>query len=487
VHSRQKCLIVFPEELRNAASNLAVHTLYRILSESYFTDICTVDNLTGIRTGMKLQDFDFLFFSIDYEPNYYNVVKILCETGIEPLTRRRSRPFLIAGGAAVSSNPYPLLPFFNLICIGEAEKIMPEILPKLEDFEADAFGDKEWALIPDRKHSATRVFLKDLKYSESYSAFYYPQSTFKMNLIEVSRSCPTKCRFCLLSYNHLPPRWLPLEKFESATDELPKDTNLGLVGGSVLDHPHITEILEMARKFKTVNPSSVKISTKVFNALKAIKESGLESLTIAPETGSERLRKCLNKNIKNSEILQFLKMIDELEYRNLKLYFMIGLPFENEQDVEETNHILQQAKELFKGQIEVTFSIFVPKPHTPFQYLPLVTKAELKEKLRRIKVPPGIKIDLGSYKGAVKQLLYARAGEELGYAILDEFLTSTPIQKSIDLNKICFDQRFVRTLPFNFINSGVKKSFLETELAKAQKRIATPQCNPGACRTCGIC
>lgn len=471
--------------MKIASSNLAVHTLYRIISKDFFTDIFTLDNLEGLRTGIKLQDFDFIFFTIDFEPNYINVIKILQNTGIEPLASKRKRPVLIAGGAAVSSNPYILRPYFDLLCIGEAESILPEIISNLANFDINYYDEKDWAITP-QKRTGKRVFLKDLTFSEAASAFYYPKSTFKMNLIEVARSCPSRCRFCLLSYNYLPPRWLPVSRFEELIRIFPEKSTLGLVGGSVLEHPEIEEIIKRAEKFNTINPSSIKISLDLERVLKLLREKGLESITIAPETGSDTLRKKLNKKITNEQILSFVKLVNDLKFKTLKLYFILGLPGEQYEDIEAIVNLLTDISKKFKGKIETTFSIFVPKPHTPFQYEPFISKEEFLKKVKILRLPKGIKADFGSHSGALKQLLFSRGDEDLGLKI-PEILRGKKLESIIDIDRILNDTNYVRSLPFNLIDSGVRPGFLETELKKAKKGLYAHACKPNVCNLCGIC
>jgi len=485
-HSKLKVAIVFPESFKNASANLAIHTLYRLLSPSYFTDLFALDTLTGIRTNLKLQDFDLILFTVDYEPNYLNILKILKQTGIEPLAEKRERPILIGGGAAISSNPYPLRPFFDLLAIGEAEVIIPQIMESLEDPSEKTWAQNEWAITPNLKREAKRLYLMDLTQSQSASAFYYSHSTFKMNLIEISRSCPSKCRFCLLSYNALPPRWLPVERFLELTKIFPDNMDLGLVGGSVLDHPKIEEILEHSQRFRVIHPSSVKVSLALEGVLKKLKEKGAQSVTIAPETGSDSLRQKINKGITNYEIVEFSKLVEKLKFKSLKLYFMLGLPEETLEDVEAIGDLLRQIAQNFKGEIQATFSIFVPKPHTPFQYEPIISKDELSKKLKRLKIPKGVKADIGSYKGAVKQLIFSRGSEELGFAML-EHLDGKPLEKLIPVDRILRDPVYVKNLPFNLIDSGVDKTFLANERKKAEMGKLTPRCIPGACKRCGIC
>ncbi len=414
-----------------------------------------------------------------------NAIQILLKTGIEPLASKRARPIIIGGGAAVSSNPYPLRPFFDILAIGESEVIMPEIVEHVENFDIEAFNGKIWAVTRD-KREAKRVYLSSLSESQSASAFYYNRATFKMNLVEVSRSCPNRCRFCLLSYNSLPPRWLPTERFKELIRLFPDHHDLGLVGGSVLDHPEIEDLIKISYRFKTINPSSIKIDPKAERILILLKQKELESITIAPETGSDNLRERLNKKIKNEEILDFVRMLNNLRFSNLKLYFMLGVPYEEDQDIEAINILLSDISRIFSGHIEVTFSIFVPKPHTPFQYYPLITKNDYIRKKKLLIIPKRIKADFGSYKGAVRQLLFSRGDEEMGYKIIDE-IKGEKLETLLNIEKYLYDESFVKGLPFNFVDSGVKADFLKREEMFAKNRKTTPKCNPGTCKLCGIC
>ncbi len=441
--------------------------------------------MEGLRTGLKLQDFDFVFFTVDYEPNYVNVIKILQKAGIELLASKRTRPVLIAGGAAISSNPYVLRPFFDVLCIGEAEVIVPEIISNFKNFDISSFDGKEWA-ITQNKRSGKRVYLKDMSLSEAASAFYFPNSTFKMNLVELTRSCPSRCRFCLLSYNTLPPRWLPLSRFNDFISMFPENSNLGLVGGSVLEHPEIEEIIRRSEKFSTINPSSIKISLEIEHILELLRKKGLESITIAPETGSDSLRKKLNKRITNEQILSFVKLLHALKFKTLKMYFILGLPGEKSEDIEAIVWLLSEISKKFKGNLEATFSIFVPKPHTPFQYEPLISKKELHNKLKILKLPKNIRADFGSYRGAVKQLLFSRGDEELGLKI-PEIIKGKKIESLIDIDRLIYDSNYVKSLPFNLVDSGVRAGFLELEREKAEKALNTSPCKPNLCNLCGIC
>jgi len=290
-----------------------------------------------------------------------------------------------------------------------------------------------------------------------------------------------------LSYNHLPPRWISIERYEEMIHQFPENSDIGLVGGSVLDHPQIKEILNLSQKFRVINPSSIKIDVKIYDILETLKKKGLNSITIAPETGSETLRKRINKKISNVEIIEFVKAVESLKFKNLKMYFVVGLPFETPENIRETSLLINQIREIFSGKIEVTFSIFVPKPHTPFQYQPFTTKKELTERLKYLKIPEDVKVHIGSYKGALIQTIFSRAGEELGYAMLASLSDKKDLLKLIESEKILFDEETAKTLPFNFIDSGVNSSFLEKERKKAEKEILTPPCNTELCRACGIC
>jgi len=491
IYSEEKsAAIVFPENLQLGTSNLAVHLLFRILNRYFETDIFFLNLDRGVITGKRLKEFDFIFFSVDYEPSYPNILKILIENQIEPLKNKRKRPLLIGGGIAVSSNPFPLLPFFDILALGEAEAILPDLIPALINDDTNILKAKTWAIIPDSKVSGKRVYLRDLTHSLAYSIFTYQKTTLKMFLYEISRSCPQKCRFCLLSYSTLPPRYVPfhvmLKNLEGLNvTELP----LGLVGSSILDHPEIDNILEeIGSRFKRVTVSSLKIDTGKFETLKKLKSKGLKTITIAPETGTYRLRKKINKNITDEEIKEFIKMVNDLKFDTIKMYFITGLPEEEDEDVEAINDILAFSRKNFRGKISVTVSIFAPKPHTPFQYRPFPVRNTIKKRMQLLKPPKGVILHRGSYQGALNQTLFSRGDERLGYALLKALEEKRPFKSFLHVENYLFNEEFIKNLPFNLIDTGVDFNFLVSEDFKASVEKITPPCDlKGRCKLCGVC
>ena len=491
IYSEKKsAAIVFPENLQLGTSNLAVHLLFRILNQHFETDIFFLNLNKGVITGKGLNEFDFVFFTVDYEPSYPNILKILIHNKIEPLKNKRKRPILIGGGIAISSNPFPLLPFFDVLALGEAEVILPDLIPALTNNDIDILKTPTWAILPDSKVSGKRAYLRDLEYSLAYSIFTYQKTTLKMFLYEISRSCPQKCRFCLLSYSTLPPRYVPfhimLKNLEGLdTTDLP----LGLVGSSILDHPEIDYIIdEIGARFERVTVSSLKIDRRKFETLRKLKFKGLKTITIAPETGTYKLRKKINKNIRDQEIKEFIKMVNDLKFDTVKMYFIVGLPEEDDEDVEAINDIMAFSRKNFRGKISVTVSIFVPKPHTPFQYRPFPSRNTIRKRMQLLKPPKGVILHRGSYQGALNQTLFSRGDERLGHALLKALEEEKPFKSFLRVENYLFNEEFIQNLPFNLIDTGIDSNFLVREDLKASKEKITPPCDlDGRCKLCGVC
>ncbi|MCD6132086.1 MAG: radical SAM protein, partial [Candidatus Hydrothermae bacterium] len=298
------------------------------------------------------------------------------------------------------------------------------------------------------------------------------------------------CRFCLLSYSTLPPRYVPfhimLKNLEGLdTTDLP----LGLVGSSILDHPEIDYIIdEIGARFERVTVSSLKIDRRKFETLRKLKFKGLKTITIAPETGTYKLRKKINKNIRDQEIKEFIKMVNDLKFDTVKMYFIVGLPEEEDEDVEAINDIMAFSRKNFRGKISVTVSIFVPKPHTPFQYRPFPLRNTIRKRMQLLKPPKGVILHRGSYQGALNQTLFSRGDERLGHALLKALEEEKPFKSFLRVENYLFNEEFIQNLPFNLIDTGIDSNFLVREDLKASKEKITPPCDlDGRCKLCGIC
>lgn len=392
-------------------------------------------------------------------------------------------------------NPRPLLPFFDAILIGEAEEIFKHAawIYKDKGQLLELLSQKEWAIVPLQKEKATRAYLQDLSRTKAYSAIASEHSLFKMHLIEIQRGCPRKCRFCLLGHTYLPPRFVPFDTLKDLINAGKNSFNsIGFVGSAILSHPEIMDILNFAaRYFERFSFSSMGLLELVKNPalFKIMKQKGVKTITIAPETGKS-LRKSINKDYDDAEILELVHIMEKEGFMSLKLYFMIGLPRETPENVFEIVELLNTIQKNFKGSIRVTVSIFIPKFHTPLQDVVFSDKKDIKEKLkilRSIKLKR-VHINLPSFYHAKIEALSARGDENFGLALYKKVFLGEPLKRNIMPEKYLYDKDFIEKLVKTHpVKIGTTETFIKREKQKYLNGRLTPICQPDFCRLCGIC
>lgn len=367
------CALIYPNSRKVGTSNLGLVRVFSLLNEAgiscsvFFLDerglIETRDFVRYVERSFKhLKSFDLVLFSISFQNDFINMVKIIKLTGFS------KENTIIAGGTAVTINPEPILSFVDAVYLGEAEAGFTEVikdglegLPRRIWMEAD---------VPTVHETDEHSFFQN------------------MCLIEISRGCRWKCRFCPLGYVYLPPRFFPKDSIISAMEKTSKKA-VGLISPMVSDHPDIDQILDAALKLgKRVSPSSLRMWDINWRVIEKIVKSGARSLTFAPEAGTERLRRILNKPLGDLEIQEAAVNLRDLKLSKVKLYFMVGLPGEKLEDIDTICHTVISFAEKFKRSVEVVISPFVPKPNTPFQMLE--ADESVGEKIKRIS--DGIKI-----------------------------------------------------------------------------------------------
>ncbi len=489
--------IVSPLEYRVGAAGLGLHTLFRTLNDYGLVDLFFYDKLRGLRTGKPLSDFHLIIFSVSFELDYPRIVEILQRAGL-PLMRKE-RPFqvVVAGGIAPSANPAPIEPFFDAIVIGEAESTLPLMLQRFAIGSVEetltAWSELDFVYLPDEKPRARRSYEPEPERFLSVSAFLDPAVVFGNSyLIEIMRGCPHKCRFCLLSYVTLPPRFRPLMPFIHEIQKLPKGTSVGLVASSVSDHPELVEFLKhIPSNISYVTVSSLRADRLTEEMLVQLKRLGMRTLTIAPEAGTERLRNAINKPISDEAIMEAVRMADRLGFPRLKLYFMIGLPGETEDDVAGIVRLVERIKSSFSGSVSVTVSGFVPKPHTPFQFVKFTPVKELRRRARLLKMRDvELHIDVG--RQTEVQAVISRGDERLADVIAEAGQRGVPLgtalrKSSLDWKRYLEDEAYLLSAPFTKIDMGVGSRFLEVEFEKFRRGLVTPPCDVGRCRACMVC
>jgi radical SAM superfamily enzyme YgiQ (UPF0313 family) len=396
--------LVYPNSYYVGMSNLGVHVLYRLFNqhpdvvcERVFYDE-NDDVAVSVESQRPLGDFAVLAFSLSFELDYLNLISILRRSRI-PLSRERRdqrQPLLIAGGPCVISNPEPLAPIMDAFAIGEGEAIVPGLVKTLRG-GADLDRDElltQLALLPGlyvpRVHAPTRdegsavstgptpalprpverQWLPELDDQPANSVVLTEDTEFgDMFLMEVTRGCGRGCHFCLASVAYSPVRERsPEVLLRTARMGLTHRPVLGLIGASLSDYSRLESLVSGLRQLGArLSVASLRVDPLPSVLLKALAESGAQTVTIAPEAGSERLRKSIRKGISTEDIMRAAEQVAHYDFPQLKLYFMIGLPGEDDRDIAEIIELLRAIRQRFHRRLTVNVTPFVPKAQTPFE------------------------------------------------------------------------------------------------------------------------
>ena len=441
--------LIYPNSYHIGMSNLGIQAIYRFINDR--TDaVCervfwepkdSTDVLPlAMESQRPLTDFAVVAFSLSYELDYFNVVPILKASGIPVYARDRdeTHPLIIAGGPCITTNPLPLSPFFDCLCIGEAEAILPEMLPVLIDGVSENRAElkKKLSSLPGvfvpgySNHPVVRQWVKNLDDFPVHSTVLTRDTELgNMYLIEVERGCNWGCRFCLVSNCYKPMRFRAVDSLlNQAEVGLRYRKRLGLMGPAVTDHTQIEELVGKLHDMGAeLSVSSLRIKPLSPVVLGEVIEGGTNTVALAPEAGSQRLRDIIGKRIDEDDILKAVEKVAAQGIKQLKLYFMIGLPEETDADIEAIAVLVTKGKDIFDrhqswSRITLTIAPFVPKAGTPFQREGMASLDTLKHRLSLLKskLPSkGISVKNESLEWSEVQAVLSRGDERLAAVLAD--------------------------------------------------------------------
>jgi radical SAM superfamily enzyme YgiQ (UPF0313 family) len=508
--------LVYPNTYHVGMSNLGYQGIYGLLNrrddvvcERAFlpdaTDIIeyrrTATPVFSLESKKPLNSFDMIAFSLSFENDYPNVLRILGLSKIPFRSTARGdyHPLVIAGGVCVSFNPEPIALAIDAIFIGEAEESLGEFIElyKLAAGRNDLMTKaaqisgiyvpsayeisyREDGTIACRTAKdglpdvVRRRYVKDLSLAPLNTTVITNETEFSgMYLLEIMRGCPWSCRFCLVGNFFGPLREKKIGQVREEIGEGKKVTGkIGIIGPSLSDYPRIQEILCIEGvRFSITSLRASNRSAELVGFLK-----GHKSVSIAPEAGTERLRNVINKQVTEQDILSTAGLLFGSEIETLRLYFMIGLPTETDEDIAGIIELAKKVRALStQGGIVLSVSTFVPKPFTPFQWHPMMPLEPVKRKIRLIKMSletKGIKVFHDVPKFAHMQGLFS-LGDRRVFPMIERMVETDDYRKActaegIELEYYVFrKKRFDEVLPWDFINIGVSKERLWAEYSKA--------------------
>jgi radical SAM superfamily enzyme YgiQ (UPF0313 family) len=429
-----KVLNCFPNTYAVGMASLGYQTIFKLFASNpkthtfrYFTDWHEIFP----------KHFDLMSFSVSWELDFINIINILSELNIpiKACDRDASHPLVYAGGPVLTANPEPWADFFDFIAIGDSENNTDLIIDAALDYKIGTKPRKElleaFLSIPGiyvPQLSQKTISREKSKTNQlASSSVIAPDSCWgDTALIEVVRSCPEMCKFCLASWLTLPFRAPDLEGdlIPKVKEILKYTKNLGLLGASVTQHPEFIDLLKfIAGQAEKINLqiASVRAGTVTQELCELLVKCGVQNLTIAVESGSERLRNIINKKLPEIDIFNAASAANKAGIKSLKMYGMVGLPYEEEADIDATIDMLLRLKAANKTlKIIWGTSIFTPKAQTPFQVFGVDPNSGAKiDKLAKALKPEGIELRPESYKWAQVQALISRGDRSINDLLID--------------------------------------------------------------------
>jgi len=531
---RLRVALAFPNTYFVGMSSLGFQTTYRLFNqiddvvcERVFlppkqelqAQLASGAPLLTLESQTPVREFDVFAFSISFEWDYVNVVTMLRLAGMAPRAAARDHrdPLVVIGGAVTFVNPEPLALFADVIAAGEGESLIPDFadvlrqtrdrqealaalatrrgfyIPEFYDVRyADtgaiaAFEPKPGTAAPGTVKKAAIKSTERL--DPPATSIFTPDTEFGSRfLVEVVRGCANLCRFCWAGYNYLPVRAFPADRIlQLAADARRHSGRAGLVSIALCDHPEIDRILRsLIDMGYSISPASLRLDDLTAPIVQMLRESGERSITIAPEAGSDRLRRVINKTVTNQEILDAAELIFANGMENLKLYYMIGLPTETDDDLVAMRDLTLQMRDAMVrhakgrgriGRIVGSVNPLIPKPGTAYQWLPMEDPAITDRKSKRLRqlladidnVYFNIKSERHSYYQALLSLGDRRVAPAIEAAERNGGNWRAAVAETgVDADFYIFRDRSADALlPWDIIDGGMKRTFFKSEFEKA--------------------
>ena len=558
--------LVFPDLYEIGTSHFGLQILYSILNsheniaaERFFSPAPDMEAyLVGkkipclsMESQKEMNSFDIIGISLLYELNFTNILTLLSLSRIPFYSEQREDSFpLIIGGGPCAFNPEPLADFFDAFVIGDGEDVIVQISNQVIEFKKQGDGKKKTLLkllskidgvyvpsffepaydengiqmltpIFEDYQKVKRAFLPSLTKENFPTSPIIPfaKPVHDRLRLEIARGCSRGCRFCQAGMIYRPVRERSLEDLIEITQESLKTTgysDISLLSLSTGDYSNLAQLMSQLLDLGQGHCNAIslpsiraeKLTPELMNIIKKVRKTGF---TIAPESGSQRLRDIINKNLTEKSIVATVENALNLGWKNIKLYFMMGLPFETSEDIEAICSLSKRlASSYAKGKkaINVSAATFIPKAHTPFQRCAQISLDETKEKLQYLKDNlrhRKVKLKWQSPEMSLVEGVWARGDRKLSQLLVKAFENGCRLdgwtdkfdfslwQKAFEETGI--DPLFYTTrqrndeeaLPWDIIDSGVLPEFLKEEFQKAKEKSLTPDCRENDCTGCGVC
>ena len=549
-HAGQKVAIVYPNTYFVGMSNLGLHIIYEEINlrndsvceriflpekkelEAYDK---TKTPLMSVETQRPMHQFDVVAFDVTFEMDYFNIPLMLRHGRVPIMGKDRTEfdPIVIAGGPCATFNPEPFADFIDAFIIGEGEGIVSRVLDIIRDGKMEGLdrhtilrqlADVSGVYVPSlyvpiysedgafKGYDIAEGVPKTIKRhfelltsgGETVVATNYTEFG-AMYIIEVARGCGRHCRFCMAGYCFRVPRVRPLDILKEGVDRAEKlGKKVGLMGAAISDYPEVDELVNYIRsKDMRYSCASLRADSLTQAVVDGLADSGQKTITIAPETGSERLRRVINKGISEEHLQNAATLSAKSGIQHMRLYIMIGLPTETDEDIEAIVGLAERTQAHMaevgcKGRLTLSINPFIPKPFTPFQWMAMDNQKTVEKKLQYIKKAlqknRRIEVLVESPKEAYIQGVLARGDRRLGAVIAacaadrgSKSFKSEMKAAGLDMDEMNYRERsFDEFLPWSHLDMGMDEGYLEMEWKRSIDEAYTPPCVQG-CKRCGVC